>query len=68
LNKNLPLNLDQLANKTIALIGPSLNATVLMQSSYHGPAPFLISPLMGFNEITLSNFYYYTVIFIIYYS
>ena len=51
-NKILPLNLDQLTNKTIALIGPSINATELMQSSYHGPAPFLISPLMAFNEIT----------------
>ena len=56
MNKNLPLNLDQLTNKTIALIGPSINATELMQSSYHGPAPFLISPLMAFNEITSSIF------------
>ncbi|CAF3013227.1 unnamed protein product [Rotaria sp. Silwood2] len=52
MNNNLPLNLDQLTNKTIALIGPSINATELMQSSYHGPAPFLISPLMAFNTIT----------------
>lgn len=54
INNNLPLNLNQLANKTIALIGPSINATVLMQSSYHGPAPFLISPLMAFHTITSS--------------
>jgi beta-glucosidase-like glycosyl hydrolase len=53
-NKNLPLNIDQLTNKTIALIGPSINATDLMQSNYRGRAPFLISPLMAFNEITSS--------------
>jgi beta-glucosidase-like glycosyl hydrolase len=35
-DKSLPLNLDQWASKTIALIGPSVNATELMQSnSYH---------------------------------
>jgi beta-glucosidase-like glycosyl hydrolase len=54
MNNNLPLNLDQLTNKTIALIGPSINATVVMQSIYHGTAPFLISPLMAFNTITSS--------------
>jgi beta-D-xylosidase 4 len=54
INKNLPLNLDQLTNKTIALIGPSINATLVMQSIYHGVAPFLISPLMAFYQITLS--------------
>ena len=53
-NKILPLNLDQLINKTIALIGPLINATDAMQSSYRGRAPFLISPLMAFNTITLS--------------
>jgi beta-D-xylosidase 4 len=54
INKNLPLNLDQLTNKTIALIGPAINATELMQGSYHGKGPFVISPLMAFNTITLS--------------
>jgi beta-D-xylosidase 4 len=57
INKSLPLNLDQLTNKTIALIGPAINATVLMQSSYHGVAPIIISPLMGFNAITLGISY-----------
>jgi len=52
IDKSLPLNLDQLANKTIALMGPAFNATELMQSNYHGAAPFLISPLMAFNTIT----------------
>jgi beta-D-xylosidase 4 len=53
-NKSLPLNSDQLVHKIIALIGPSANATVLMQSNYHSRAPFLISPLMGFNEVASS--------------
>ena len=57
LDQSLPLNLDQLTSKTVALIGPSLNATVLMQSNYHGVAPFVISPLMGFNAITSSISY-----------
>jgi len=53
-NQSLPLHFDKLINKTIALIGPSANATLLMLSNYHGQAPFLISPLMGFQSITLS--------------
>jgi beta-D-xylosidase 4 len=53
-NQALPLNLNQLKNKTIALIGPAINATDLMQSSYRGRAPFFISPLMAFNTITSS--------------
>jgi beta-glucosidase-like glycosyl hydrolase len=48
----LPLNLDQLTNKKIALIGPSINATVLMQGNYHGRAPFLIDPITAFKTIT----------------
>jgi beta-D-xylosidase 4 len=52
IDKSLPLNLDQLAGKTIALMGPAFNATELMQSNYHGAAPFLISPLMAFDAIT----------------
>jgi len=51
-NHALPLNLDQLTNKKIALIGPSINATVLMQGSYHGRAPFLIDPITAFKAIT----------------
>jgi beta-D-xylosidase 4 len=52
LNNTLPLNVDQLKNKRIALIGPTANATVLMQSNYHGQAPYLIDPITGFKSIT----------------
>jgi beta-D-xylosidase 4 len=54
IDKSLPLNLNQLTNKTIALIGPAFNVTEPMQSNYHGAAPFLISPLMAFDTITQS--------------
>ncbi len=50
-NKALPLNIEQLTNKTIALIGPTANATVLMQGSYYGIAPFLIDPVTGFKSL-----------------
>lgn len=53
-NKALPLNVEQLKNKTIALIGPTANATGLMQGNYYGRAPFLISPLMAFWSLTAS--------------
>jgi beta-glucosidase-like glycosyl hydrolase len=52
LNNALPLNVDQLTNKKIALIGPSINATVLMLGNYHGRPPFLIDPITGFKAIT----------------
>jgi beta-glucosidase-like glycosyl hydrolase len=51
LNNALPLNIDQLKNKKIALIGPTANATVLMQGDYFGKAPYLISPLLAFKTI-----------------
>lgn len=51
-NKALPLDLNQLRNRRIALIGPSANATKLMQGNYFGTAPFLISPIMGFKNVT----------------
>jgi beta-glucosidase-like glycosyl hydrolase len=54
-NKALPLNIDQLKNKTIALIGPTANATGLMQGNYHGNAPFLISPVAAFTSLTAST-------------
>jgi beta-glucosidase-like glycosyl hydrolase len=47
-NNALPLNFNQLAGKKIALIGPTANATVLMQGDYFGVAPFLIDPITGF--------------------
>jgi beta-D-xylosidase 4 len=52
MNKALPLNINELINKKIALIGPAANATVLMQGSYHGVAPFLIDPITGFKLVT----------------
>ncbi|CAF1022487.1 unnamed protein product [Rotaria sordida] len=51
LNNALPLNFDQLQNKKIALIGPTANATVLMQSNYYGQAPYLIDPITGFKSV-----------------
>ncbi len=32
---------------SIALVGPNADATVTMQSNYHGTAPYLISPAEG---------------------
>ena len=51
-NKALPLNLVQLQNKRIALIGPTVNVTNMMQGNYYGRAPYLISPLAAFLHIT----------------
>ena len=50
-DKALPLSLDQLKNKKIALIGPTANATELMQGNYYGKAPFLIDPITGFKGL-----------------
>ncbi|CAF1107156.1 unnamed protein product [Adineta steineri] len=54
-NKALPFDINGLQNKKIALIGPTANATGLMQGNYFGNAPFLISPLLGFELITQSH-------------
>ena len=51
-NNALPLNIDQLQNKRIAIIGPAANVTDLMQGNYYGRAPYLISPLNAFLNIT----------------
>ena len=51
-NKALPLNLAQLQNKKIALIGPTANATELMQGNYHGKAPYIIDPITAFSTVT----------------
>lgn len=51
-NKVLPLNISQLQNKRIALIGPTANATIMMQGNYHGIAPYLIDPVTGFQNVT----------------
>lgn len=50
-NKALPLNITELTNKKVALIGPTANATKLMQGNYFGVAAYLTSPLMGFKSI-----------------
>jgi beta-glucosidase-like glycosyl hydrolase len=55
-NKALPLNINQLQNKKIALIGPSANATILMQGNYHGTAPYLIDPVTAFQNVTQGNY------------
>jgi beta-glucosidase-like glycosyl hydrolase len=55
MNKALPLDINQLKNKKIALIGPSANATTLMQGNYFGSAPYLINPIMGFENVTQGN-------------
>ena len=52
INKTLPLNMDQLINKRIALIGPMADASVTMQGIYRGRAPFLIDPITGFRNLT----------------
>lgn len=51
-NKSLPLKIDELIGKTIALIGPVADATVTMQGIYRGIAPFLIDPVTGFRNLT----------------
>ncbi len=55
-NKALPLDINQLQNKQIALIGPTADATVLMQGNYHGTAPFLIDPVTAFHNLTQGNY------------
>ncbi|CAF2552210.1 unnamed protein product [Rotaria sp. Silwood2] len=52
INRSLPLHIDQLINKKIALIGPTANATELMQGSYFGKAPFLIDPVTAIKAMT----------------
>jgi beta-D-xylosidase 4 len=54
-NKALPLNIDQLKNKTIALIGPTANQSSYMQGNSHGIAPFLIDPFTAFLLLTAST-------------
>ncbi len=59
LNNSLPLHVNQLTNKRIALIGPTANATRLMQANYCGNAPYLIDPFKAFNSTVqgkLSNY------------
>ena len=51
-NKALPLDVKQLSNKKIALIGPTANAGGLMQGNYAGVAPYLIDPVSAFQNVT----------------
>ncbi len=54
-NKALPLDINQLQNKKIALIGPTADATELMQGNYYGKAPYLIDPVTAFLGVTQGN-------------
>ena len=54
-NKALPLDINQLQNKKIALIGPTANATHIMQGNYAGVAPYLIDPVSAFQNVTQSH-------------
>jgi len=49
----LPLDMS----KKLALIGPNANATDSMQGNYKGTAPYLISPLMGIQNMNVSVTY-----------
>lgn len=61
-NRALPLNLNQLNNKRIALIGPMADATDTMQGIYYGRAPFLIDPISGFKNLTAGSIKMNTVL------
>ncbi|CAF2121148.1 unnamed protein product [Rotaria magnacalcarata] len=50
-NNALPLNMDRLIGKKLVLIGPTANATVLMQVNYYGKAPYLIDPITAFKSL-----------------
>ena len=43
-------------NKKIALIGPTADATYLMQGNYHGYPSIIISPIKGFQQLTQGTF------------
>ena len=51
----LPLSVAD-GEGNIALVGPSGNATVLMQGNYQGVAPFLVSPLEGIAKFMPVNY------------
>jgi beta-glucosidase-like glycosyl hydrolase len=56
LNKALPLNIDQLQNKRIALIGPAANKSGMLAGNYNGKPPYEIDPFTAFLQKTQSNF------------
>ncbi|CAF2734277.1 unnamed protein product [Rotaria sp. Silwood2] len=51
-NRSMPLHIDPLINKKIALIEPTANATESMQESYFGKTPFLIDPGAAIKAMT----------------
>ncbi|CAF0962663.1 unnamed protein product [Didymodactylos carnosus] len=51
-NNGLPLKVDTMAGKKVALIGPTANATILQQGNYYGAAPYIINPIVGFQAVT----------------
>ena len=51
-NRSLPLSVDRLSTGKIVLIGPTADATVLMQGNYYGKAPYLIDPITAIKNIT----------------
>ena len=57
MNNALPLNTGPLEGKKDALIGPTANATVLMQGDYFGNAPYLIDPISALKSIVAINIY-----------
>ena len=63
-NKSLPLDVNQLKNKRIALIGPNANATELMLGSYHGYPAYLFSPIRGFQNVTNGKYSSMNILFI----
>ena len=46
-NLNGALPLSKAKVRTVAAVGPHCNATLALQSNYHGTAPYLVSPAAG---------------------
>lgn len=56
-SKALSLNINQLTNKNIALIGPTANTTRLMQGNYFRIAPHFVSAFVGFQTIVQGSLF-----------
>uniref|UniRef100_A0A1X7VNC0 Fibronectin type III-like domain-containing protein n=1 Tax=Amphimedon queenslandica TaxID=400682 RepID=A0A1X7VNC0_AMPQE len=52
-NDVLPLNFEK--HSTIAVVGPHAMATDVMQGNYNGVAPYLISPVEGFENLGIDS-------------
>lgn len=48
-NNTLPFSLQKI--KSLAVIGPNANDTSVLQGNYYGQAPYLITPLEGFQRL-----------------